>query len=100
MRLVRVQLHTFPSGLTPSPEIGGRKVHLQLARSKEENAERRTALLEKRKEAKATKAAKAKETKEEKEATDAADTTAVESEKSGEKADKPKKKKKAAAKVS
>jgi RNA recognition motif-containing protein len=78
-------------------EIGGRQVHLQLARSKEENAERRTALLEQRKEAKAAKVAKAKEAKEEKEA---ADTTAVDSEKSADKADKPKKKKKAAPKQS
>ncbi|CAK9783881.1 unnamed protein product [Cutaneotrichosporon oleaginosum] len=75
-------------------EIGGRQVHLQLARSKEENAERRTALLEKRKEAKAAKVAKAKEVKEEKEA---ADTPAVDGEKSATRADKPQKKKKAAA---
>ncbi|BEJ12292.1 hypothetical protein CspHIS471_0207520 [Cutaneotrichosporon sp. HIS471] len=76
-------------------EIGGRQVHLQLARSKEENADRRTELLEKRKEAKAAKSAKAKE---EKEAAEAADTAAVSSEKSADKADKPKKKKKAASK--
>ncbi|BEI81590.1 hypothetical protein CcaverHIS002_0207500 [Cutaneotrichosporon cavernicola] len=79
-------------------EIGGRQVHLQLARSKEENADRRTELLEKRKEEKAAKAAKAKEAKEKKEAADAADAAAVSSEKSADKADKPKKKKKTASK--
>ncbi|GMK54072.1 hypothetical protein CspeluHIS016_0106580 [Cutaneotrichosporon spelunceum] len=77
-------------------EIGGRQVHLQLARSKEENAERRTELLEKRKEAKAEKAAKAKEEK--KAAAAAADTAAAGSDKSADNADKPKKKKKAAPK--
>lgn len=44
-----------------SPEIGDRKVQLQLARSKEENAERRASLLEQRKGDKAVKQAAKKE---------------------------------------
>lgn len=85
-------------------EIGDRKIQLQVARSKEENAERKAEILAKRKEAAD---AKRKENAERKAAAKAAkdseksetgvqaggDTTAVESDKSTSKATKSKKKK-------
>ncbi|WOO81324.1 Single-stranded TG1-3 DNA-binding protein [Vanrija pseudolonga] len=61
-------------------EIGERKISLEIARSKEENAERKAAIVAERKETKA--AAKTDN-----------EATATEGEKSGDKADKPKKKK-------
>ncbi|RSH81792.1 uncharacterized protein EHS24_007984 [Apiotrichum porosum] len=65
-------------------EIGERKIQLEVARSKEENAERKSVILEKRREAKATKEPK------EAQAADAAAETSED--KSADKADKPKKK--------
>ncbi|KAL1411017.1 hypothetical protein Q8F55_001962 [Vanrija albida] len=61
-------------------EIGERKISLEIARSKEENAERKAAIIAERKE---TKAATKTDT----------EATATEGEKAGDKADKPKKKK-------
>lgn len=85
-------------------EIGDRKIQLQVARSKEENAERKAEILAKRKEAadakrkeNAERKAAAKAAKDAEKAQSSAqaggDTTAVESDKSTSKATKSKKKK-------
>lgn len=68
------------SGSDTRTEIGERKISLEIARSKEENAERKAAIVAERKETKA--AAKTDN-----------EATATEGEKSGDKAEKPKKKK-------